>query len=130
MNHIGIVYGIRKKQYDKALARYLLAARENDSTAYKNIGVLYNYGYGVPQNYLCALKWYLKAAEQCEYENTPNNIGKLFENGYGVPLDKYKALEWYCRRGDISHHDRLKNQGYHLSASDMGTLSYIADSLY
>jgi TPR repeat protein len=118
MNSIGNVYYNNKKQYDKALAWYILAARENNSYGQNNIGTLYFDGKGVPKNYLCALKWLLKSAEKDHYENTPNYIGNFFEYGQCVPLDKYKALEWYCRGGDKSHRDRLKNEGYHLSAVD------------
>jgi hypothetical protein len=129
LNWIGYVYHSDKKQYDKALAWYLLAARENDSTAYNNIGTLYYNGNGVPENNLCAMKWQLKAVEQCEYEYTPNSIGKFFENGYGVPLDKYKALEWYCHGEDKTRRDRLKSEGYHRSATDKSkfnsVISYI-----
>jgi hypothetical protein len=103
---------------------------ENNSKAQNNIGFLYYNGYGVPQNYLCALKWYLKAAEQCEYEDTPNNIGALFEKGYGVPLDKYKTLEWCCHGGDKSYQYILNIQGYYLTVSDASTFNYITDSLY
>jgi TPR repeat protein len=129
LRQIGNVY-YNKKQYDKALAWYILAAMENNSTAPINIGVLYYNGYGVPQNYLCTLKWYLKAVEQCEYDYAPNHIGKLFENGYGVPLDKYKALEWFCHGWDKSHRDRLKSEGYHLSITDESKFNYSIASLY
>jgi TPR repeat protein len=108
LNHFGYVYQHEKQQYDKALAWYLLAAMENNSIAQNNIGTLYRDGLAVPKNYLCAMKWFLKSAEQNEYENTTNSIGKLFENGYDVPLDKYKALEWYCHGGSKTHQDRLK----------------------
>jgi TPR repeat protein len=130
MVHIGFVYRAKKKQYDKALGWHILAAMENDSYGQNNIGELYHYGLGVPKNYLCALKWLLKAAEQFECDDTPNNIGLLFENGQGVPLDKYKALEWCCRGGDNSHRKRLKKQGYHRSATDKSTFNYITDLLY
>jgi TPR repeat protein len=130
MYNIGYVYYNDKMQYDKALAWYLLAAIENNSIAQCNIGVLYRDGRGVPQNYLCALKWYLKAAEENKYVTPFYNIGKLFENGYGVPLDKYKALEWFCHGKNKTYRDKLKSEGYHLSASDMGRFNYITDSLY
>jgi TPR repeat protein len=45
---------------------------------------------GIPKNDLCALKWYLKAAEGNYGGRTSDNIGNLFEKGCGVPLDKYK----------------------------------------
>jgi TPR repeat protein len=130
LKHFGFVYRTKKRQYDKALAWYILAAMENNSTAYNSIGLLYYNGYGVPQNYLCALKWYLKAAEQREYETNPTDIGKLFEYGYDVPLDKYKALEWCRHGGDFSHLERLNNQGYDLSAADKSKSNSTIDSLY
>jgi TPR repeat protein len=130
MRYIGFIYGTDKKQYNKALGWYILAAMENNSTAYNNIGALYHNGYGVPQNYLCALKWLLKAAEQCEYEYTPYNIGILFEDGYGVPPNKYKALEWHCHGGIKADINTLNNQGYHLSATDKSKSNSTIDSLY
>jgi TPR repeat protein len=123
LNWIGYVYDTEKQQYDKALSWYLLAAMENNSIAQNNIGTLYYDGLGVPKDYLCALKWYLKAAEQNKSENALSNIGDLFEKGYGVPLDKYKALEWYCQGGNKSHRDRLKSEGYRRSAADKSKFS-------
>jgi TPR repeat protein len=130
MYEIGWLYNFDKKQYDKALAWYLLAAMENNSFAYNNIGVLYYDGNGVPENYLCTLKWYLKAVEGNVHVDHSNNIGELFENGYGVPLNKYKALEWYCHRGDKADINRLKSEGYHRSATDKSKCNSIIDSLY
>jgi hypothetical protein len=122
MNNIGYKYKNEKKQYDKALGWYILAARKNDSTAQNNIGVLYYEGKGVPQNYLCALKWYLKSAQQNDLVNTASGIGKLFENGYGVTLDKYKALEWFYRDKDKTDINRLNGQGYHRYEKDTSKL--------
>jgi TPR repeat protein len=117
MEHIGLVYDTKKKQYDKALAWYILAAMENNPQAQNNIGVLYYYGNGVPKNYLCALKWFLKSVEENDHVNTLDTIGLLFENGFGVPLNKYKALEWFCQGGDKTHRERLNGQGYHQNKS-------------
>jgi TPR repeat protein len=130
LNHLGYIYKNEKKKYDKALAWYLLAAMENNSIAQSNIGALYYNGHGVPKNYLCALKWLLKATEGFSWLATCNHIGNLFGNGYGVPLNKYKALEWYCHGGDYANINRLKKQGYHRSAIDKGKLNYIIDVLY
>jgi TPR repeat protein len=127
----GYVYHTVKKQYDKALAWFILAAMENNSSAQNNIGELYKNGEAVPQNYLCALKWFLTRIEKKnEYGESPNHIGDLFGNGYGVPLDKYKALEWYCHGGIKANINKLKNQGYHRSATDKSKSNYIIDSLY
>jgi TPR repeat protein len=130
LNHFGYVYSNERRQYDKALAWYLLAAMESNSHAHNNIGVLYNHGHGIPQNYLCYLKWYLKCIEQNTNGKTANQIGKLFENGQGVPLYKYKALEWYCHGGDKANINRLKSEGYHRFPTDKSKMNSIIDSLY
>ncbi|KAI8880691.1 HCP-like protein, partial [Backusella circina FSU 941] len=111
------MYETERKQFDKALAWYILAAMENHSFAQNNIGVLYRNGDGVPKNYLCAMKWLLKSTEN-NFAMALNNIGLLFEYGYGVPRDKHKALEWYCHGGYNTNRDRLKNEGYHRSRID------------
>jgi TPR repeat protein len=112
------------------LAWFIIAARENHPISQNNIGVLYNHGHGVPKNYLCALKWYLKAAEGNTTEKTANHIGNLFENGYGVPLDKYKALEWYCHGGDKANISRLNGEGYIRSSTDKSKFNPIIDLFY
>jgi TPR repeat protein len=79
LNQFGFVYHTEKKQYDKTLAWYILAARKNNSRAQNNIGELYHYGLAVPKNYLCALKWYLKTVERNYDGSTPNNIGRIIQ---------------------------------------------------
>jgi TPR repeat protein len=130
MEHIGWAYKTEKKQNDRALAWFILAAMENYPRAQNNIGNLYYHGEGVPKNYLCTLKWYLKAAEKVDTDYTPNYIGLLFEDGRGISLDKYKALEWHCRGWDKTHRDRLIGEGYHRSATDKSKFNHIIDSLY
>jgi TPR repeat protein len=123
------LYLIEKKRYDKALAWYLLAAREANPGAHNNIGILYRDELGVPKNYLCAMTWFLKATQLSNDPNIFNNIGDLFERGCGVPLDRYKALEWYCH-GGVTYRDKLKSQGYHRFATGKSKFNSISDSLY
>jgi TPR repeat protein len=130
MNSIGCVYDNEKKQYDKALAWFILAAMENNSYGQSNIGELYRDGHCVPQNYLCALKWFLKCIEQNDIDETATSIGELFEDGFGVPLDKYKALEWYCHGEDEANVKRLKRKGFHQSKKNKSKFNSIIDSLY
>jgi TPR repeat protein len=130
LNIIGRVYDDDKEQYDKALAWYLLAAMENNSSAQNNIGVLYFDGKGVPENYMCALKWFLKSAEQNNIDITATSIGELFENGYGVPLNKGKALEWYYHGEDKANVKKLKSKGFHRSKTNKSKFNSTIDSLY
>jgi TPR repeat protein len=118
MNVIARVYLNEKKKYEKALAWYLLSAKESNRFAPVRIGTLYFHGNGVPKHYLCALKWYLKTPGLNKLNYSLNEIGELFENGFGVPPDKYKALYWYILLGDKAHMNILESQGYHQSAAD------------
>jgi TPR repeat protein len=59
-----------------------------------NLGVLYQNGWGVAQDYAKAREWYEKAADK---GNTIAmvNLGMLYRNGWGVAQDYAKAREWY-----------------------------------
>ena len=43
---------------------YRKAAEQGDADAQYNLGISYDRGEGVPQDYVEAVKWYRKAAEQ------------------------------------------------------------------
>ncbi len=45
------------------------------------LGTLYFTGHGVPQDYLLAVAWYLKAANQGD-PDAQNNLGALYEDGF------------------------------------------------
>jgi hypothetical protein len=47
-----------------ALKWFKLAAKQGNARAQHNLGVMYNEGMGVPQDYQTALKWYRLAAKQ------------------------------------------------------------------
>ncbi|MBL4713554.1 MAG: sel1 repeat family protein, partial [Alcanivorax sp.] len=81
-----------------------------------NIGVLYETGQGVKQNFREAFRWYEMAAKpglpvaQC-------NLGQLYATGRGVKADPAKAAEWYlkaARPGDHRFHRRHGGAGGHL----------------
>ena len=59
-----------------------------------NLGVLYLYGKGVPENLPEAILWFRKAADQ-NYASAQDHLGNLYVEGKGVPLDYSKALEFY-----------------------------------
>jgi TPR repeat protein len=50
--------------YATALAELETAADQGDAVAQFNLGLIYYYGHGVPQDYLQAVAWYRKAADQ------------------------------------------------------------------
>ena len=58
-----------------------------------DIGIMYNYGQGVPRDYARAFEWYKKAAENGNIR-AMDYLGDMYKNGDGVVRDKQKAEEW------------------------------------
>ncbi len=59
-----------------------------------NLGVMYDNGKGVPQDYQEAVKWYRQAAQQ-GIAPAQHNLGVMYDNGKGVPQDYQEAVKWY-----------------------------------
>lgn len=53
-----------KKDYLVAMRSYLKAAGDGNADAENSIGFMYDNGFGVPQDYSAALRWYRRAAIQ------------------------------------------------------------------
>ncbi|WP_293628090.1 SH3 domain-containing protein [Salinisphaera sp.] len=88
---------------DAEAAQVLKSARplaENgNATAQYNMGVLYDEGYGVDQDYAQARDWYEKAAAQ-NYSKAEHNLGIMYQEGHGVPQSDAKAAEWFKRAAE------------------------------
>ena len=80
--------------YATALSEWRPLAEQGDAVAQYNLGVLYDAGYGVSQDYGQARQWFEKAAAQ-GYANAQHDLGRLFYYGHGVPQDFVQAHKWY-----------------------------------
>jgi uncharacterized protein len=69
------------------------AAMRGDAGAQTRLGLMYERGIGVPQNYALAAKWYHRAAEQGDVR-AQYHLGVLFNKGFGVPTDFLLAYKW------------------------------------
>ena len=98
--------------YVKALRQFRIAAEKgkmSSGSAQFYLGVMYDNGQGVPQNYARAVKWYRKAAKK-EYAKAQNNLGVMYDNGQGVPQDYAKAVQWYrkaAKQGNVKAQHNL-----------------------
>ena len=72
--------------------------QQGDAQAQNNLGVMYENGRGVPQDYDEAVKWYRLAAAQGDAD-AQNNLGVMYENGRGVPQDNEEASQVVSARG-------------------------------
>ena len=64
-----------------------------------SLGVMYEFGKGVPQDYAQAATWYRKAAEQGD-ANAQFNLGVSYALGQGVPQDYAQAAVWYRKAAE------------------------------
>jgi uncharacterized protein len=70
------------------------ADRITTANAQYLIGTMYYLGNGVPQDYVQALIWTRRAADQ-GYAAAQMSIGSMYLNGEGVPQDYLQALMWF-----------------------------------
>lgn len=68
-------------------------AEQGDAEAQYNLGVMYNEGKGVPQDYTEAVNWYRKAAEQ-GFASAQYRLGNMYKDGQGVIQDIVYAHMW------------------------------------
>ncbi len=69
-------------------------ADQGNASAQCRLGVMYEEGHGVPQDYKEAMRWYGKAADKGNAE-AQCNLGSMYGKGHGVPQDYEKASMWY-----------------------------------
>ena len=60
---------------------------------------MYDLGRGIPKDYLEAVEWYRKAAEQ-GYAKAQYKLGFAYDIGLDVPQDYLEAVKWYRKAAD------------------------------
>jgi HNH endonuclease/Sel1 repeat-containing protein len=71
-----------------------LAAENGDPEAQRSIGLCFETGAGVAQDFQEAVKWFRKAAEQGN-SDAQLRLGFAYEFGKGVTKNLSEALKWY-----------------------------------
>ena len=74
-------------------------AEEGDPTAQYELGVMYQNGEGLPQNYSKAVKWFRMAAEQGD-SNAQYSLGLKYSVGHGVPQNYSEAAKWHRKSAE------------------------------
>ena len=70
------------------------SANQGDVEAQYNLGLMYENGQGVLQDYKEAIKWYKKSAEQGD-KHAQSNLGRMYRYGWGVSRDYKETVRWY-----------------------------------
>ena len=85
--------------YACAFKEYKTRADRGDVRAQVNVGWMYYYGKGVPQDKAQALVWYRKAAEQGDVTSM-FNLAYGYDHGDGVGRDVHESRTWYARASE------------------------------
>ena len=88
----------------------LRMAEAGDAGAQFSLGVMYEQGKGIRQDYTEAVQWYRKAAEQGDtYAQV--SLGLMYEKGQGVRQDYAKAVSWYRKAAEQGQAEAQYNLG-------------------
>jgi hypothetical protein len=99
---------IHGTRYNKALEKLRPLAAQGHAAAQYNLGVMHEWGDGVPQNNLLAIKWYRRAAENF-HKDAQNNLGAMYSKGEGIEQNFIEALKWFVISGENGSEDGRKN---------------------
>ncbi len=87
-------------------------AEQGHAEAQFNIGLMYDKGQGMPQDYAEAAKWYRRAAEQ-GVAAAQASLGDMYFLGLGVPQAFAEAAKWYRRAAE---------QGFDTAHASLGSM--------
>ena len=85
---------VASAQTSTEIAALHAQANAGDAIAQYNLGVAYDNGQSVPQDYVEAVAWYRKAADQGD-PDAQYNLGVMHDTGQGVPQDYVEAHKWH-----------------------------------
>lgn len=95
---------------DAAVTLLQLSASQGDSNADNTLGLLYQYGIGVPKQYQKALGYFQLAADRGDGDGYVN-LGIMHVYGYGVPPDEPAALRYFQLAADRGNATGENNLG-------------------
>ena len=100
-------------EFDQTLEK----AQQGSAEAQFNLGVMYDYGQGVPKDDTEALKWFRLAAEQ-GVARAQFRLGRMYANGKGVPENDTEAVKWYRLAADQGGAGAQFRLGYMYAAGE------------
>ena len=108
-------YQVVYEAYDKGnfkleFEQFKLLADQGNAEGQFGLGLLYEKGKGVNQDYRKAIHWWLLAAEQ-GYAKAQYNLGLLYKKGKGVNQDYKKAIHWWLLAAEQGYTKAQYNLG-------------------
>ena len=105
--------------FDTAVKEWKPLAEQGYASAQFNLGIMYEYGDGVPKDYANAVKWYKLSAEQGDAAGQ-YSLGNMYSKGNGVIKDKAEAVRLWRLSGE---------QGYAYAQGMLGIMYELGDGV-
>ena len=119
-------WSYRTGDYPAAARRIGPAAERGNARAQAYLGVMYQYGRGVPQNPVLAVYWYRRGAEQGNAV-AQHLLGLMYDKGHGVLVDHVLAHMWLslaaARTKGVEHEDNIRLRDAVASKMSKGQLA-------
>jgi len=98
-------------------------AEQGNTVAQTLLSQMYITGWGVPQHYAEAAKWYWLAANRGNAK-AQFNLGVMYAKGQGVPQDYAEAAKWYRLAANQGHAFGQTNLGHMYYTGQGGPVDY------
>ena len=85
-----------KGNFEEAARLYRLSADKGNANAQIKLGLMYEIGFGIRQDYKEAVRLYTLSANQGNAKGQLH-LGLMYVMGQGVKLDKTKAYNWWSK---------------------------------
>ncbi len=105
------------------IGQFRAKAESGDTQARLKLGMAYEDGNGVQQDYGEAAKWYRKAADQGSAA-AQNDLGFLYATGHGVEKSKEEAVRWYAKAARQKYATAMFNLGAAYYSGDGAPSNY------
>jgi len=102
---------IESIDWEESVSLLETAAHRGSADAQYELGVAYDRGIGVTQNFATAALWYRRAADQ-EMAVAQYNLATLYDVGQGTPRDLDRAVELYRLAAAGGNTRAMNNLGY------------------
>jgi TPR repeat protein len=117
-------YAYNKGDYATAMKEWKPLSEQGDVSAQSNLGLMYNSGRGVIQDYKSAFKWFRLAAEQRDagahiwwnimalhgVVSAQFSLGNMYRKGQGVIQDYTRAHMWWNIAASQGYKMGVKNR--------------------
>ena len=108
----------------EGIKEIIQSAEQGNANAQRELGVMYYFGDGVPQDYKEAFKWYSKSAAQGTAA-AQGALATLYYHGEGVSRDYKEAMKWYSKSAEQGYAKAQVMLGYMYYHSEGAQQDYV-----